>query len=287
LIVSAAFPRCAASATVARRCICMPESRQQRRAAERLARQTLQKSGLSPAGSSSPLIMHTRDLFRILNGRNNHHRASDAAEAALKSCDLSLRNHPPDQILACRKGCSFCCYDKVVAMAPEVFRLAGFVRRLNNPEQANALDRIEAAHLATRGLTAEQRLFARKPCAMLADDVCTGYQDRPLVCRSANSADVKACENAFHDGVTHIPTAALPMLLKDRHAYCLIAALQASGLPTRVYELNHALWIAATSDEAERRWLAGEDVFEGVDWDEAAPPQVTQFITHLVAEARA
>jgi hypothetical protein len=45
------------------------------------------------------------------------------------------------------------------------------------------------------------------------------------------------------------------------------AALASVDLPSQGYELNHALLVALETPDAENRWLAGEDVFAGVDCD--------------------
>ena len=48
---------------------------------------------------------------------------------------------------------------------------------------------------------------------------------------------------------------------KDEHA---LAAVAAAGLSTMSYELSQALAVALRDESAERRWLAGEDVFAEV-----------------------
>jgi len=57
-------------------------------------------------------------------------------------------------------------------------------------------------------------------------------------------------------------------VLRSFHAHTVWAALKAAGLPHTLYSLNHALDRALDLDEgAEARWLAGEDVFAGVQLD--------------------
>jgi hypothetical protein len=98
------------------------------------------------------------------------------------------------------------------------------------------------------------------------------------------SVDVTACESAFADGVTAIPIPAALVTLRGHHAHCLSAALQAHGLPTHAYELNHAVWIALTTERAEERWLAGDDVFALVDRREVAA-RWRAYLDQLVAGA--
>ena len=258
-----------------------PLSRQQRRAAERQGQQYYEKHGLAPDGSTVPLVIHTRGLIRILADTANASRASDAAEVSAESFERSAKSHPAEIALQCRRGCAFCCHDIVAATAPEVFRIARHV--LGRPDAAR--QRIGAAHAATTGATPEDRQRHRRPCGMLQDGACAGYEVRPLVCRSANSASAKACEEAFHGAAARIPSATVPFVLRDAHLLCLLAALRAARLDDRAYELNHALWLAVTTPGAEARWLGGEDVFAAVQTTPAARGPQTALVQSLLAEA--
>jgi len=264
-----------------------PRSRQQRRAAEKDARQSYEKRGLPPGGGIAPLVVHTQSLIRILSNRHSNSRASDAAEMSLKVFERSATIHPAEIPLQCQRGCSFCCYDIVAATAPEVFRIARHVLGQPGPSREAALRRIEAAHAATAGAGPEDRQRHRRPCGMLEAGVCSGYAARPLVCRAANSGSVRACEDAFHDGVTRIPVASVPFVLRDAHLLCLLAALQAARLDDRAYELNHALWLAVSLPDAEARWLAGEDFFAPVQTTPAAREPMMALVQSLAAEASA
>lgn len=262
-----------------------PLSRHRRRAAEKEARQYYERHGMSPGRGTVPLILHTQTLIRILSNSQNESRASDAAEASIGSFDLSARNHPAEFALACRRGCAFCCHDPVAATAPEVFRIARHVLGQAGPDVAAALGRLKAAHVATAGDSPEDRVRRRRPCAMLEGNACTGYAVRPLACRSANSGSAQACEDAFHNGATPIPVAKVPIVLRDSHLLCLLAALQAVGLDNRAYELNHALWLAVSVPDAERRWVHGEDVFASVRTTQPAGTAQASLIRSLLYEA--
>jgi len=257
--------------------------RQQRRAAEREGRRYFERHGIPPTRDIVPLILQTRKLIGVLSNERNERRASDAAELAFKGLDTSIANHPTEVSLDCRKGCSFCCYSMVVASAPEVFRIAQIVRQRAGERLAATVQHIGQAHQATVGRDEDGRLQERRPCALLLDGICTVYPVRPLVCRAMASHTVAACESAFSDGVTNIPVPASMFLLKDAHAYCLLAALRACGLSINTYELNHAIWTVLNAEHAEERWLAGGDIFDGVDTRQ--PPEVG-FLETLIAAAR-
>jgi hypothetical protein len=133
------------------------------------------------------------------------------------------------------------------------------------------MQRIDYANQMTRGRNEDERVQLRMPCGLLDTTNCTVYPDRPLVCRGMASTSVTACEQAFEDGVTTIPRPIVMMTLRGYHAHCLLAALRAHRLATHSYELNHAVWVALTTDRAEERWLAGDDIFAAVDCREVAP----------------
>jgi hypothetical protein len=61
----------------------------------------------------------------------------------------------------------------------------------------------------------------------------------------------------------------LYLLSREDYAIVSASALRASGFPFEVYELNAGLASALLTENAERRLLQGEDVFEGVPRDPA------------------
>ncbi len=262
-----------------------PLSRHQRRAAETAAQQEYEKRGLPLGGSILPLVIHTRLLSRILANRRSSSRASDAADASIRSFELSARNQPPDLKRACQRGCAFCCYDPVAATAPEVFRVAREVGRQSGLAREAALQRLQSAHAVTAGASPEDRVRARRPCGMLDTGACSAYGVRPLVCRSANSASVQACEAAFQGAAIPVPAAKTPFLIRDNYLLCLLAALQSAGLDGRAFEFNHAMWVAVTTPDAEARWLGGEDIFATVQAINPAAPAQQALIRALRAEA--
>jgi hypothetical protein len=67
----------------------------------------------------------------------------------------------------------------------------------------------------------------------------------------------------------------------------LLAALKASGRPVRLYELAAAVRNALEADDAEARWLAGEDIFSSVTAREEPGPELAALIDRLAARVRA
>jgi hypothetical protein len=145
--------------------------------------------------------------------------------------------------------------------------------------------RIVAAESVTRGLDQGQRFESRDPCALLLDDLCSVYPARPLACRAFASFSVEACRISFEGGSDDIHTLGATMMLRSACDQAMFAALRMAGLPDISYELNHAVAVALTTDDAERRWLAGESIFEAVAPDPASSIR-PQWIDDLVAVSR-
>jgi hypothetical protein len=165
----------------------------------------------------------------------------------------------------CKKGCAHCCRVWVSATVPEVLFIAKALRRRND---SAAAERVGASHRITGAYDFAQRQRLHQQCPLLADDLCSVYETRPVSCRFWASADVAACLRVFRQasGET-VPT---PMThLKGRGAYeiALSLALKHVGLPHYYYELNAALARALERNDAESAWLGGEDVFFDVRRD--------------------
>ena len=134
---------------------------------------------------------------------------------------------------------------------------------------------------ASRGLRPAERARLGLPCPFLADDSCSIYPVRPLVCRGANSADVAACIRAFgpaaDGGIVpqYGPQVALYHGIHDG----LVAALAAAGRPAETLCLFPAMQIALTEPEAARRWCAGETLFDAARADVHRQPEARKEVS--------
>jgi hypothetical protein len=64
------------------------------------------------------------------------------------------------------------------------------------------------------------------------------------------------------------------MYMSARALYgpALTVAIRAAGLPSESYEFNSALHIGLNTDNAEQRWLAGEDIFAQAKRNDSPDP---------------
>lgn len=188
--------------------------------------------------------------------------AIDAAGAAAARAERlvagAMASEPPDAPIACSKGCSFCCYAKVLVVAPEVFRIAAHLRESLDAEAlGRLLDRAREADEKTRGLTRAARAEARLPCPLLdAEGGCSAHAARPLVCRSWTSYDAAACERyaAAPSGQLSPPQYAVGYELTQAVLAGLGKACFDAGRDGTPLELNAALRIALERPNAGDRW---------------------------------
>ena len=102
--------------------------------------------------------------------------------------------NPPE----CKKGCSFCCHQTVLASTYELLYLADFLKK---KFPAKLLDGIKTKAdekaVITSNLKLDQLLKYKKPCPLLHTQggFCMGYQSRPMACRIYLSKSVKSCED--------------------------------------------------------------------------------------------
>lgn len=153
--------------------------------------------------------------------------------------------------VACRPGCAHCCSLRVEVTDPEALQMAERVRQLPQAEQAALVLRLQRQARHWRG--AETQPAQRLPCALLVDQHCSIYAQRPSACRKAHSLSAAACETG---------AAVIPQSL-DRVVRCeaLIAgtrqAYQNNNLPAASHELAAAVQAALQDPRALENWYQG------------------------------
>jgi len=205
------------------------------------------------------IVRSARVLFDVLSDKGSADAASMAAALAIDQYEEASGRFPPEQ--DCREGCHFCCHLYVSAHAPEVFLLARVVGR--------SFGKAAAAVAARAGsLTAAERLEVREPCSLLYDRSCVAYSARPICCRYFVSPKSDLCKAWWSGGNLEIGMPSLQTVFRSASSLALKGALKMFGRPFRSYEINSALAVVLREKHAEKRWLAGEDLFAGVPMDE-------------------
>ena len=166
--------------------------------------------------------------------------------------------------LACKKGCSHCCHIWVSVFAPEVL----FVAKILKHRDQASIERVMAANTFTRNYNFHDRYYHPHPCPLLEDNVCSIYEHSPRACRLAASFDAAKCERSYINGTKeNIPTSKFHMNTRYSYDLAFSMALKNLGFSSAMYEFNSALARALELEDAEARWLAGEDIFSNVICD--------------------
>lgn len=263
------------------------ETRQQRRRIVRARLQSGERTlakGLSPKPSAADMLGLVQVLAAKLTEPDNPRRAGEAAQLAHALSTRSLRAYPSSSVIACKKGCGYCCHSFVAALPPEVFRLAQVVRA----SKSGSLDAeaVVARAQPLRGLTPEQRFGAKLACPLLVEGMCSVYDSRPLVCRQTTSVSLPACIEEY-DGVQgdgHVEISPTHLAHASNAYVAMLAALIALGHSTQAYELGAMLEVALSSPDSEQRWVDGEDVFASIAAPIVRSRRVDQAAERLASE---
>lgn len=183
-------------------------------------------------------------------------RLDDLARRLQRELDLMIRqafDALPGGTIACEPGCDHCCRTLPVSASPiEVFAL---IHRLRDSGDLDAAFEARLASLSPAPLPLE----ALPPCPLLADGRCMVYSSRPLACRGCASADASLCE--ARDAGRPVPRSTAHQLGAAAMMRGVMDALEALSLAGDPVELRLGLGVAVRENEAEMRWLRGEDVF--------------------------
>ena len=266
-------------------------SRQQRRKLQRervKAGRGLLSTGLAMEPRRADVIAVAHVINAKLAERDNDRRASEAAALAQALNETSLKARPPVRVkIACGKGCSYCCHGFVGILPPEAFRLADAVRA----GRAGTLDvaMVRARAVPLKGLGPDERIGRKLACPLLGPGgLCSVYAERPLVCRQATSLSLPACIEEFEgvDRNGRIEVSQVHLAHSGNAHVVLLGALTAAGLPTHAFELSSVLEVALSDTQAERRWLAGEDIFAGLPRNVRLSADVTMVANAIAQELR-
>ena len=115
-------------------------------------------------------------------------------DAVIDSFDARVSKQ--EQKIECKKGCSYCCHQTVLATPYEFFYLADFVEhKYQGNIKEYILQEAKIRMEKTSKLTTEKALNVKHPCPLLHPKIgyCRAYQARPMACRIYLSSSVKSC----------------------------------------------------------------------------------------------
>lgn len=177
-------------------------------------------------------------------------------ESAVRQCDQITGKAAVK--LACREGCSLCCWLRVDVFAHEVFLIAHHIRaQFSAGEISELLVRLAAHSSQVTPLTPFEHATRNIPCPLLRDGRCSIYSVRPHSCRRHHSLDFAACQFTFdHPEDLASPAAhdrdlfrALTEVMQQN-----LEAYAGAGFDHTIYELGTALHEALNDPSSWQRW---------------------------------
>ena len=114
--------------------------------------------------------------------------------------DERLAAAPDRSTLACKAGCSWCCYFSVDVRAAEVFAILAFMQReLSAAAQQRIRGEIETNRSLLAGCSDEERSRRNIKCPFLDDGRCVIYTARPQSCRNYHATNATGCRRSFEN----------------------------------------------------------------------------------------
>ena len=133
----------------------------------------------------------------------NRHAILQIMGAAYESIDGlidSFRQRCKREGLAvdCRKGCSWCCSQAVLASNHEILVIQQYIKESVTEKILSEIKtRCAKKNEATRGMSAMEFLHYVHPCPFLDNGACLIYPARPMACRCYLSSSEKSCHDQY------------------------------------------------------------------------------------------
>lgn len=182
---------------------------------------------------------------------------------------FSKRTENEGNPVACKKGCSFCCQQTVLASTYELLYLAEFVKK-KFPANAHSVifQKAENKWDKTKSLKLDSLLKHKAPCPLLhsTGGFCMAYQARPMACRIYLSSSMKSCEDdlnapaddSIFPALFEMPLRAGRMMNEGFQARIRKGRMQ--NLQVFENTIEEGL-LTASIDGAFDKWLQGKKVF--------------------------
>ncbi|MDK2375054.1 YkgJ family cysteine cluster protein [Serratia fonticola] len=101
-------------------------------------------------------------------------------------------------LIACKKGCSHCCYLRVDAYDFEVISIYNFIQERINKEVRNIIEiAVKNAYLTIKNISEHEHHITNVKCPFLLDDSCSIYPVRPMSCAGYSSLSEEICKHSY------------------------------------------------------------------------------------------
>jgi Fe-S-cluster containining protein len=163
----------------------------------------------------------------------------------------------------CKSGCAWCCYQSVEATIPEAILVAIQLTDPADPRRAKILE--NAARF--RDASERDRRLAGAPCPLLgADNRCSVYDNRPLMCRAMMAGKSEQCRAAHEAALKGEPETPIELFINAQYFILgdqagLRGILRDMALQDDLVELTQAVAAFVQDPTLIDRWLNRERIF--------------------------
>ena len=155
------------------------------------------------------------------------------------------RSATEGRAVACKKGCSWCCHQKVYAVTHEFMYLRDHVLQ--------HMDKTTVRNM-------ELRAQKQTPCLFLESGTCSIYKYRPMACRIYVSSSAIACEKALeesHSGDTFPDLFEFPLRAGHMLNQGFVAYLKQTRFVVTEVPLNEGYLSMKTLGQNMDGWING------------------------------
>jgi Fe-S-cluster containining protein len=168
--------------------------------------------------------------------------------------------------IACKKGCSHCCYAQVSLTPPEAFFIVQFIRENYSLRKKDQLvKRVSKNIRLTKDKSLDERVevWHQTPCIFLEDGICSIHEVRPFICRAWHSLSAEQCLNALNSGdkEAEIDTTPYRNTIYGAIRQGLSEATDHIGCESDPIIITHAIKVILNHPAPEAAWLSGETLF--------------------------
>ena len=167
--------------------------------------------------------------------------------------------------IACKAGCSYCCYIKVDTLPIEVFYLVNYITSTLDKRD---LDLVHARAKENRQriarMTCDEQQATAIQCPLLnGDGCCMYYAVRPATCRRYHSNSAVPCQAMFECKAEKDMRGEVVEVMYPTAAICVAAqrTFTNAGFDANGYDFSSALDEALSNQSCYRRWRERKSAF--------------------------
>ncbi|HEY3779644.1 MAG TPA: YkgJ family cysteine cluster protein [Fimbriimonadaceae bacterium] len=210
------------------------------------------------------LLLEERSLAKLNYIIQSADTLADQEEAKIDVGIAKAIQQGGGKPIACRKGCSHCCYRVAEAAISEVLHIWRVVQESFSDEQKSSLRaRVDSYVERTASFRPDRLDQVRAACPFLVDDACSIYESRPFSCLGLNSTDANICREIkmFKRAASQRPIWQARSQLASVVRLGIRLGFFYSNAEMSMVDLGHALSILFAHPEYEQDYLDGKDRF--------------------------